>query len=51
VKLRYKKEDIFKMSWKEFNNLSQRDIRKYLEAHGVDHKKSTREMIKKIKES
>jgi len=39
------------MSWKEFNNLSPRDIRKYLEAHGVDHKKFTREMIKKIKES
>ena len=39
------------MSWKEFNNLSPRDIRKYLEARGVDHKKFTREMIKKIKES
>ena len=47
----YNEEDIFKMSWKEFNNLSPRDIRKYLEARGVDHKKFTREMIKKIKES
>ena len=49
MKLRYKKEDIFKMSWKEFNNLSPRDIRKYLEAHGVDHKKFTRELIDKIR--
>ena len=51
MKFRYKKEDIFKMSWKEFNNLSPRDIRKYLKAHGVDHKKFTREMIDKIRES
>ena len=49
MKFRYKKEDIFKMSWKEFYNLSPRDIRKYLEAHVPDHKKFTREMIEKIR--
>ena len=49
MKFRYKKEDIFKMPWKEFNSLSPRDIRKYLEAHGVDHKKFTRELIDKIR--
>ena len=45
----YNEEDIFKMSWKEFYNLSPRDIRKYLEAHVPDHKKFTREMIEKIR--